>query len=233
MKRYQDDIVANESDEDSVGGELSLWRQMAPTLGAHVDARYYTYGYDSAIGMQRDFDTILLALGLDKVFNPKLRVGALVGWQNVAYDDPNLDTQNDPYVQLNIRGQTVPSVRLMATATYGIRDADVYPFASQQYTDFHGRMEWDTTAKVTLAAYGTWRLSSYDADMTPTIPGGIDPFPKASDGDETTIVAAGEISYKINDRNSIKFVQRIEDVDSDVATSYTKNISTLIGTLAF
>jgi hypothetical protein len=43
----------------------------------------------------------------------------------------------------------------------------------------------------------------------------------------------GEAALKLTDRSSLKFIQRMEDIDSDVGESFTKNTSIAMATMAF
>jgi hypothetical protein len=43
----------------------------------------------------------------------------------------------------------------------------------------------------------------------------------------------GDVSVQLTDQVTARFIQRLEDVDSDVAESYTKNTSTVAASFAF
>jgi len=232
LKRYDEQEVADESDEDAMSVGARLWRQIAPSVGIDFDVRTTSYGFESAMGIERDFDVLLAGAGIEKVFNPNLRGSVRAGWQRAEYDDDALDTQNEPYLSAELRGQTAPTARLIASVTHGIRDADAYPFASQSYTDARGRLELDATPKLMLGFQGTYRLSEYEKDSRPST-AAVASFPKATSGDETTIVLQGDAAFKLTDRSSLKFIQRLEDIDSDVGESFTKNTSIAVATMAF
>ena len=232
MKRYDEQEVADESDEDALTAGARLWRQVAPSVAAYADIRTTAYSFDSALGIERDFSVLFAGGGVDKVFSPHLRGTVSAGLQRAEYDDNALDTKNEPYLQAEVRGQTVPTARLIATITHGIRDSDAYPFASQSYTDTRGRVEWDATPNLMLGFHATYRLSDYDQDSRPAT-AMLATFPKSTSGNETTIVVQGEATLKLTDRSSLKFIQRMEDLDSDVGTSFTKNTSMATASMAF
>jgi hypothetical protein len=80
---------------------------------------------------------------------------------------------------------------------------------------------------VTLGLTGAIRQGSYDAEnvgMTTA---------QLAGGDETSIVVVGDVAIKVTPKSTIRFSQKYEDLDSDVAESYTKNTSSLSYTAMF
>jgi len=227
VKRYDESVVADTSDEDRTDFGLIAWQQMDRTLVAFGEVRTSDFGYDSPGGIDRDFDMLFAAAGLEKDFSKNLRGRASFGWQFQEFNDPGLDKQDEPFAQVRIEGSTTPDLKLTAEATYAIRDSDAFPFASQTYSEIHGRGAWDVDSKVTLIAWSKYRVGNYD-DSAPTT-AGMDAFPTGqTGGDEKTLELAGEVGYKVSDDSSIKLVQHFEDVDSDVSKSFTKNTTSLV-----
>lgn len=226
MKRYDDSKVAEESDEDHNEAQLLLFHQLSPTLGSRGTLGYSMYGYDSAIGLQRDFDALLTAVGLEKVFSPAFRGGIEGGAQFAQYQDDTIDSEVFPYGKLNTLISPTPSFRVNGQLMHGVRESDVYPFASQEYTELRGGVEVDPSPALTLGLDGTVRNSEYSDKQLPSGSVGA-AAPLASSGNEDTVGVAGSAAWKIRETARLTFRQLFENVDSDVAGSFTKNTSSL------
>jgi hypothetical protein len=228
IKRFDEDEVAQESDEDQADVMVEWQRQINRTLSVVAEAGYVVYGFESRLDIERDFDTLLAAAGVTHILAKGLAGGVQVGWQQQSYDDPELGDQDVPYGRIWLTGSTVPSTRLDLEARHAVRDADAYPFSSQEYSQFKADVAWDMTPKLTVFASGIYRLSEYDNDSAPsTAPD--DTFPKDTRvGDEDRVIGEAGAVFKINRETSARVLQRYEDLDSDVGVSFTKNTTRLI-----
>jgi len=227
MKSYTDSEVSNMADEDRGEFGVMLWRQVAATVGVKALGRYNTYALEEVNGVSRDFDTWLGALGAEKKLTPTFRGSASVGWMSAQYKDDRLGSDSGPFADLTLLGSLSPVLRISSALTHSIREADAHPYASQEFTEFSARAEWDSSAMVTLGLTGAIRQGSYDAEnvgMTTA---------QLAGGDETSIVVVGDVAIKVTPKSTIRFSQKYEDLDSDVAESYTKNTSSLSYTAMF
>ena len=218
IKRYNKDEGAGVVDEDEMSETLSVSYTFTETLTALLLTKYSIYKFDDEGAENRDFDTILVAFGVDVMFNPNLLGKAQVGWQSADYDDDDLSDNDQPYALIGLGGSPEQTTRINVELKHGIRDGDAYPYASQDYTEGRVRAEWDPITALTLAGEGTYRHSEYDDETVTALP----------EGDEDTIVAQIDVTYRFKDRFSVKLAQRFEDVDSEVDASYTRN-STRLG----
>ena len=225
IKRYDEDVVASTSDEDRTDVGAKLTQHLSNNMRVTLESGYSMFGYESPGMIMRDFDSLLLAAGGEKVLSNNLTVGGQVGAQMQSYDDDGIDDSTNPFAKLFVRGNTSPSLRLSGTLTHAVRDADAYPFASQEYSELRGVVDWDTTPQVTLTLSGIYRLSDYE-DVVPSAAALAD-FLGLTEGDETTIDVYGQAAYKVTDSCTLLLRQRFEDVDSDISTSYNKNTTTL------
>lgn len=217
IKRYDKDEEAGVVDEDEISATLTVSHGFTEMLTALLLTKYSMYEFDDVAGLNRDFETILVAVGVDVMFNPNLLGKAQVGWQRADYDAAALGDNDQPYALIGLGGSPEQTTRINVELKHGIRDADAYPYASQDYTEGRVRAEWDPIAALTVAGEGTLRRSEYD-DESGTL----------RSGDEDTVVAQVDVTYRFKDRFSVKLAQRYEDVDSDVDVSYTRN-STRLG----
>jgi len=227
IKRYDEEVVATESDEDRTDLRFVAWRQVARTLALTATARYSMFAYESRIGIQRDFDSVVGALGIDKVISKNLRGSLMGGVQAQEYDDAGLDSDTTPYVEARLTCTTSPATRIFAIASHGTRDADVFPYASQEFTQGSLELEWDPSARITLGLIGLYRVGDYAEEATPSSAPAL-AFAEDRTGEENTLVGEGRIKYKILANSYIKLSHKYEDVDSDVSESYSVNTTSLV-----
>ena len=230
-KQYSEADVADISDEDSFVVGATGRRQFGRTVDGLCTVSFSDYGYQHPFMIERDFTSLYVGVGVEKIFNPQLRGGIKGGMQMIDYDDAGLGSEESPYAQAWVKTSSKPATRYEASVTHGIRDADAYPFAAQKYTDVRGRVEHDVSTKVTLAGSGTYRVGDYD-DTAPTSAGTGTFFSRAG-GDETTIVAQGEVAYRLGKESVLRLTQQYQDVDSDVDTSFDRNTTSLSLTKQF
>jgi len=243
MKAYDDSDVAQQSDEDMAEGRLLLWRQVTPSLALHGAGSVLMYGYEDVTvtpeeraalaeqgvftseSLERDFDILMGVVGAEQVFSPEFRAGLEGGVQAVEYASDTMDSEVFPYAKVDLTVSPTPANRIKAEVTHGVRDSDVYPFASQEFTELRAGIEIDANALLTLGLNGTVRESTYDEGALPAeVPAALE---DEASGDETTTVVEGNAGWKLNDISKLVFRQRYEDVDSDVDESFTKNTSIL------
>jgi hypothetical protein len=225
IKRHDKEDMALRWDEDQTDVGSRLVRHLSKQSRLTLEGRYSAYGYESPDGVMRDFDSVLLAVGVERGLSKNLTVGAQVGAQKQAYDDDDIDDSTNPFVELSVRGNTTPGFRLHGALKHAVRDADAYPFASQEYSQFRGVIDWDTSPKTTLTLSGTYRLSKYEDVVPSAVP--LITLIGLPNGDQTTIDVYGQVAYKVGDQLTLLLRQRFQDVDSDVWVSYTKNTTTL------
>ncbi len=224
IKRYDEDNMAERWDEDRTDAGVELIRHLGNNARVSAEGRYSTYGYENN-GIVRDFDSVLLAAGAEKGLSKHLTVGGQLGAQMQSYDDDGIDDSTNPFVSLYARGNTTPAFRLTGSVTHAVRDSDAYPFASQEYSEVRGIIDWDTTTLTTLTLSGTYRMSNYDDVIPSAAP--LVALLGEPDGDETAIDVYGQVAFKVSDQMTVLLRQRFQDVDSDVWVSYTKNTTTL------
>lgn len=247
-KRYQENQIADQSDETVIGCTATAWWQLLRTFGVlaalDVAAQERAKGdYD----VDRDFDAVAAALGVEKIFSQNLRLGGRVGYKFLAYSDNDLDDEAAPFLRLILEGAVIPSFRIIGNATYELRTGDDYPFASQQYTGLGARLELDTPGKrLTFGLGGDYRLGHYEAD---DVPSGYDAqeindtvwqqfmadngIVVRADGDKTVVVCSADVTFRLTQHDKFTFVQRFEDVTSDVSEDFTRNSSSLSYTRDF
>lgn len=225
-KRYTDDVRAKESDEDIQEGSVLAVRQVSSTIGAALLADAARYEYANAESIDRGFTAIMGGVGIETLLRNDLRGGVRAGWKLVDYSDEELGSEGVPHASVTLDTLNRP-VSLQASVTYSLRDSDVFPYASQKYTDFYAHLAWDTRTKFGFGLSGTYRIGDYSEDTVPTTDGAETPVASGG-GTEYTTMASAEVVYHFSDITAGRFVQSFEDVSSDVDVSFTRNTSMLV-----
>ncbi len=224
IKRFDEDEVASKSDEDRTRSSLRAVHSVNKTLAVSGELRYESYEFSSDSGIKRDFDVLVAAAGAAKVFSPELRGSAYAGVTTTSYDDSSLDDDSGPYLDLDLTASPSPAFRVKGGLTHGVRESDVFPFASQTYTELRGRAELEATPAVDVGLSGTFRVSEYDDSNRPLAP--FSAFAQqVREGDEDTAVITAYAEWKFSNQSKLRLAQVYEDVSSDVETSFTRNTS--------
>jgi hypothetical protein len=223
IKRFDEEDVASLSDEDETSVRMQLRHSLTPTLRTLLTGEYRMYSYDETVFFMRDFDSVILAAGLENSFSENVIGSLSAGWQTRDYDDKDIDQGDKPYVRAELSGLLNPDLRVGAVAGYGIRDSDAYPYPSQEYTDFSGFVHSKLTQKLRLKLAGTYRLSTYE------------PYQGRPGGDETILVGDVDLVFAATEAISLLVGYRIEDIEADdgVGGSYTENVGRVGATLSF
>jgi hypothetical protein len=226
-KSYDDNDVADDNNETRADAEGKLSRHMSPTLDVYGLARYSDFGYDSSIGLQRDFNSVVLAVGFGKKVSASLNTGAAVGWQGQDFEDDSIDDNGIPYATAWANWRTIPSMRFGGEATHALRDADVYPYASQEYTELRLSCEYDLTGSTMVGLAGMYRYSDYGDYVSGTTPDAE--FETANrGGTEDRYSADLTLAYKLSPQTRLSLIQSYEERDSEVSNDFTKNTTKLI-----
>jgi hypothetical protein len=236
VKRYDDSVVAGESDENNMGVCLTAWRQVQRTLAALAVVDVAKYKYDSFLGIERGFNAISGGAGLEKIVNKNLSLNLRGGMIAVNYEDKSLKSESKPFVSLDINATTTPAAKINATVAYLLRDSDVYPFASQECIQLDTTFDWAFSELLSFGVNGTYRIGKYsNSTLTPLAQSYQSLSPYRSSGDKKTLVLGGDITYKFGpvSTTAIKLSQTYEKVDSDVSISYHRNATGLMLTQQF
>ncbi len=230
LKSYDDDIVARTSDENRTFFEAAHRYQINQTLRSVLGVSYLMYTYDNSL--DRDFNSIVAKVGLENSFTPTTLGVLTVGLQTRDFDDESMDADDEPYFLASLENKTGSELTLGGSVGHGIRDTDAFPFSSQVYTEARGFGHLNVAPEIVLSAILTYRLSEYDEASIPSavIDSG---YGGATNGDETTLVGDLNLAFNMIENVSMFFGYRYENIDSDVARSYSSNTGRLGASLSF
>lgn len=223
-KYYDDPAVRPFANETSIIGGLGLWQALSRTWFVGLVGNMESFVYPDAGEGTRDFVSGRGYLSLRKKLTAHLSARADAGWKQITFEDTALGQPSGPYGRLFVSGQTHPSFRLSATASYELRDSDNYPYAAQQYTGLRGGLEWDIVSALTLGLTGAYRIGVYDASEVPS--GHPDPasFPG---GRENVFLGEAGLTYRIANNNAFRLLQRYESMATELTEDYTRNTTVL------
>lgn len=234
LKRYDDDQVARQSDEDRVEAGLQARQQLNQTLALKAKVAMQQFNLedyvsaDGAVTLPRGFDDVLAGVGAEATLSRTVGISAMAGATWAEYDDETIDDDTVPFGNLAISAALAPTIDVMANAMYALNSAYNYPFSSQTYMSIYGRIDWEATSMLEFAASLEYRLEDYDADqVSAAIPATA--FPKARSGDETSVIATLSGKVNITPTMAVTVGYLHENVDSDVFVSFDRNE----GTIAF
>lgn len=232
LKRYDEQAVAAESDEDRYALKALYLKQYQRKSALAFDVQVGGTTYEEANGVDRSFTSVIGAIGLEHISSPNLRMGARVGGQVVDYAESTQGTETSPTLNLAITGNTIPTVMFSASVDHRIRESDVFPFASQTATDFRGDVEMALKEKsMVLRGSVTYHIGEYTEDSLPGSQYG------SISGDETGVIFEGGLTYKYNNETQFGVLVRLEDVSSDdqltSAREFTRNSVAVSATKQF
>ena len=218
------------TDRERLWGGLDLAQKLSRTIdlvgevqGAHLD---YEGDTDDDLDVDRGYTSIFAGLGVDKV-QGKLKGSARVGWRSLDYDDGDLGADSAPSADIKVTAMPIKAVRVRADVSYMLRDSNVYPYSSQRRFGIGTGVEWDASKYLTLGVFGLYQHGDYDLDTVPererTVGGR-----EREDGPERRIVAGTDLTLRLGLRNAFTVAYQFEDVDSDVAASFTKSTARLM-----
>lgn len=225
VKAYDQADVAEESDENNFALHAIYLKQHQRKSAIAFEFEVGGTGYEKISGVDRSFMTVLGGVGIEHIATPSLRMGARVGGQYVDYQDSSLGAEVSPTFNFSIVGSTIPTVNFTGNLDHRVRGSDVFPFASQESTDLHGRVDWALTEQnIVLNGGLTYHVGTYSQDA---LPGGLT---VSGDSDETAVILEGGIRYKYKSTTEFAVQLRAEDVSSDDALTtgreFTRNSGT-------
>ena len=253
IKRYEDDELADSSDEDEYGARLDLMRVHSKHLTYGLFADYTSWDrctdaaqyQDMKLELGVDYATFGAQATWDFYGNGDTYLYGSFGWTRAWYEADDMDDQDSPAAQLEMRLFQTKPTQLLAGVRYGRDFSDIYPFSSQL----------DLAGYVALTQYvgadrDLWfnaslelRNRQYDVedDLDPTAYryGYVEALKDANGGkteyDRDSVYLRLAANYKFNDWLSSAAFYSYEKIDADemVGTSYEENVFGLSATLKY
>lgn len=231
MKKYDDNEIAKNYDEEGSGAMAGLYFPMSKVMGVKILAKYDTYDYNNSYGLKRGIDTMAGAAGFDYIVSEQIRSELRLGWIQASYEEETIGDQNAPYVDLVFRIRPQPDTQFTIEGGHSIRNSDVFPYPSQEETRGSVSLDWKVQERLKVDFGGQYRIGSYEFD--------IDPIPAwiietgVKEGDEKKIILTAGVTFDFGDYTSLRVGQSYQKTDSEVSVDFVRNDTMLTLTRKF
>lgn len=253
IKRYDEDVLADSSDEDEYGARLDLMR---------VHSKHLTYGlFGDYTSWDRctdasEYQDMKLELGVyyftfgaqatwDFYGNGDTYLYGNAGWTHAVYEADDMDDTDAPALQLEMRLFQTKPTQVLAGVRYGRDFSDIYPFSSQldlagyvaltQYVGADRDLWFNASLELRNRQYDV----EDDLDPTAVRYGYVKALVDANGGkteyDRDSVYLRLAANYRINEWLATSAFYSYEKIDTDkmVGTSYDENVFGLSATLRY
>jgi hypothetical protein len=213
IKRYKDDEVAAEQDEDILDGEAYGKYKMGSGFNLLGLIGWSDFRNDS-VERERGSSVMSVGVGVEKVFSPDFLGKVTAGYQHAEYDDEAIDALDSPNARGELTFRAAAPTRFRVGAGYGIYAPYVRPYSLQKLTSFNGAVDHDLLAnRLTVSLVGQVASGDYE-DEGEDLPGGTD--------DLVSVGVRGD--YRFSRNWSLQAGYAYENWDSDVRESFSRNL---------
>ncbi len=212
IKRYDEEVVADNEDEDIFDTEADLGYLMGSGYKVFGLVGYSAFD-NTSTERDRGSDVYAVGAGIEKVFNPDVHGRILGGYQVASYADDSLDDVNTANGKAEMVFRAQSPTRFRVGAVYGFFAPYVRPYSLQTLSSVQGSIEHDLLPqRLTVTLRGQYSNGEYDEEG-PTLPGGSD-----------KLATAGlSASYRIDRHWSVGAGYTYENWDSEVRESFSRN----------
>jgi hypothetical protein len=219
LKRYDEDVVADEEDEDVYFVDGILRMQVANGLKLLGQVGYSDFNNESQVE-DRGVQIMTYAVGVEKDLTAKLKSVIKGGVQSAEYSDDNIDSDTSGYGMGEVV-LTEAQTRFALGAGYGFYGAYVRPYSSQTRTYVVAKAERDLGTKFTVSAEGQFGRGKYEQEE-------LSSGAQLDGGNDDMLLGAVKGTYKVHRNVDVEVGYQIEDWDSDVRESFTRNLVTAV-----
>lgn len=240
--RYDDDELAATEDEDKYVAIATLKRAWNSRFSYGIFGKYEAWdesgktwnrGQSGPEDSARGIETYTIGLSATYRSSARLSIVARYGWEWIDYESDSIDDRDFPgdgdiaiHYAISMRTRGVFGVR------YGVTEAWVYPFASQDLYSFYTTLRTMHTKRIASALRLEYKIAEYDYKYVPA-EAKTNAFMASHDGEKIDIYAEFSLTYRWSRNFEITAHYSYEDVDSDVSTSYHENTYGIRATYLF
>ncbi len=211
VKRFDEQVVADEQDEDVLKGDVYLKYLMGSGVNVFGVFGVSDFSNESKV-RSRGSQVMTYAAGAERMFSPDFTGKVMGGYQTATYDAADLESVDSAYGSADITLRAASPTRVRLGALYGFFAPYVRPYSIQQLTSFWGAVDHDVSARLTLTLQGQFSNGDYDNEGA-ELPGGSDKLESVS--------VRG--SFKMDRIWSLTGGYTYENWDSDVRESLDRN----------
>lgn len=227
IKRYEAEDIRDDANEDMSAVSAAFKQEVAERLFVFAGAESTAFDYETSYDLERGFDVVSYFAGVDRQFSKFWSAAIRAGSTTLEYDDEELGSRDAPYGNLSAVLMPEKTTRISLGAAYALRESDVYPFASQQRTQFSTKLSHEIgRSGLSVGLGAVYGRGVYEADMVSSS-APDESFVDKREGVEIMMRVGGEIKYSVGDKYSVKLGQSYEDVSSDVDVDFDRNVTFL------
>lgn len=213
IKRFKDDQVASEQDEDILDSEAYGKYKMGSGFNVLGMVGWSDFRNDSP-DRERGSSVMSVGVGVEKIFTPDFLGKVTAGYQHAEYDDEELDALDSPSARAELTLRAAAPTRFRVGAGYGIYAPYVRPYSLQKLTSLNGAVDHDLLAnRLTVSLVGQVASGDYE-DEGADLPGGTDEL--------VSVGVRGD--YRFSRNWSLQAGYTYENWDSDVRESFSRNL---------
>lgn len=212
LKRYSDSDVAETEDEDIMDGDVNMKYAMGSgyRLLGSVGASQFK---NEAVDRNRGSSVYYAGAGVEKTFSPDFIGKVMAGYQHGEYEEDSVDSIDTPNGSAELTMRAASETRFRIGAGYGFYAPYVRPYSIQTLTTVNAGVDHDVLSKrLTVSLDGQYGNGHYKAE------GDLE------SGDDTMTMASLRANYRLNRNWSVNAGYSIENWDSDVRESFTRNL---------
>ena len=242
--RYNDDEIAENSDEDKIGATFKLSRATSAQFQYGLYFRFLSWDDQDTVWTSRDgryvtekvergIQTYTIGIGSTYRWDERLSFTASYGWEWVDYESDTIDDRDFPgdftlsaVYALTLRTRGILGLR------YYVSEAWVYPYASQDLVSFYATLQHTFTARLSGSVRAEYKIGEYDLKYVPE-EARNETFVKKHEGDKTDIYVELALNYRYSQAFNVNLAYGYEDVDSDISNSYHENTVRVRATYIF
>lgn len=214
LKRYSDSQVANEEDEDILGGQAYMKYMMGSGYALLGMLNASDFRNKTTTDHQRGSKVFGGGAGLEKVFSPDMTGKVTAGYQHGEYDDSAYEDIDTPNGAAELTMRAASATRFRVGGSYGLYAPYVRPYSIQTLTAINGAVDHDVLpGRLTATLRGQYGRGHYKSEGVDN-PGG---------NDDMFAVGLGA-TYRINRTWSCDIGYTYENWDSDVRESFDRNL---------
>lgn len=216
MKRYTDQVVADNQDEDIYQAEADLKYLMGSGYSVFGLIGFSDFNAESSGAGSRNRGSQVLSygVGIERVFSPDVTGKIAGGYQTAEYDDDALESTDTMNGNAEMTFRAASPTRFRVGGSYGYFAPNVRPYSIQTLTAVSGAIDHDVLSdRLTLTLRGQYSEGDY-ADEGVGLPGGLDKL--------TTVGFSGR--YWVQRNWAVQAGYTHETWDSDLRESFDRNL---------
>lgn len=211
LKRYSDSKVAQTEDEDIFDGNVNAGYVMGAgyKLLGKVGASKFE---NNDVNNTRGSTVLSLGAGIEKTFTPDLIGKIMAGYQHGEFENDAQDAIDTPNGSAELTMRAASETRFRVGGSYGLYAPYVEPYSIQTMTAINAGVDHDVLSKrLTVSLNGQYGNGHYKSENA------------AKGGDDTMVMVGVRADYRINRNWSVNGGYTLENWDSDVRESFTRN----------